>query len=320
MSTQSLSWIDAYLVVRTEALIARESSGERYPRTTNADVMMLASIFDPFLRSYGSDGLKCRWRVLRDELARVLLADPNDTYPCNALFWSTLDGAVVYFDERAVEPPAAALWDDMIVQLRTAAERRNAGPKGDGPFKHFDAKTFDDLYLAQYQYLRDLRGADTLAPDAGASGFPKPIPRTTNADVLALTKYWSAQLASVPRVFGHEGVEKKWKEAADTVAVTATKADPSVVYPHNNAFWRVLGTTAAHIAAADEAPGNASMFLDSVVHSLESLPGRVADVVGEGAGIVAKVGGAAAAGFLGEFKTPLLIGGGLLAVYLLARD
>ncbi|MEP6990415.1 MAG: hypothetical protein ABJA80_05740 [bacterium] len=323
MFNASQTWIDAFLVLRTEALGARgfdAACGERYPRTTNVDVMMMAAIFDPFVRTYGSDGLELRWRELRDELARALLADPHDTYARNALFWSTLESAIVYFDERAIEPPATALWDGLVVQLRTSPERRNAGPQGDGPFEHFEAKTFDDLYLAQYQYLRDLRGADTSPPEAGTMGFPKPIPRSTNADVLALTKYWTAQLASVPKVFGHEAVEKKWKETADTVAATATKADPNAVYPHNNAFWRVLGTTTTHIATADEAPGKAGMFLDSVVHSIEALPGRVADVVGDGARVVAKVGGAAAAGFLGAFKTPLLIGGGLLAVYLLARD
>lgn len=32
-------------------------------------------------------------------------------------------------------------------------QRRNVGPFGDGPFRHFDAKTFDDLYACSGQSL-----------------------------------------------------------------------------------------------------------------------------------------------------------------------
>ena len=321
-STRWTSWIDAFLALRSEAFGARgfdTSLHQRCPNTTNADAITIVAIFDPFVRTHGRDGLELRWRDVRADLARAMLVDPRETYARNSVFWSTLEATCARFDDQAIEPPDASTWSGLVAELSAPIERRNAGPAGDGPFKHFDVKTFDELYLAQYQYLRELRGADVLAAEAGSNGFPKPIPRTTNADVVLLADYWSKQLANVRKVFGHESVEKRWKEIVADVDASARRGDPKAVYVHNNTFWRVLGTTSTHVATADEAPSSSSLALDSLVHSIEALPGRVADVVSGGAEAVAHVGGAAALGFLSAFKTPLLLGGGLVALYLIAR-
>src|SRR5205823_2420868 len=108
--------------------------------------------------------------------------------------------------------PIAEVWNGLFDHLGEFAELRNVGPSGDGPFKHFDnVKTFDDLYNAQFKYLRELRGFDNLNPEPGMGGANDQIPRTTNGDVVLLADYWGRQLADVKEVFGHDGVVKKWK-------------------------------------------------------------------------------------------------------------
>jgi hypothetical protein len=232
----------------------------------------------------------------------------------------------VFLDDLAVDPPASALWDALIEHLGTEVVR-NAGPSSDGPFGHFDGvKTYDDLYLAEYKYLREKRGADNLPAPHGVTGMQKPIPRSTNADVIALAAYWSKQLDGTKHVMGRDAIDARWKVALADVDKLARAAKPDDVYSKNNEFWRVLGDLAIYIAAAEEAPSSWNLATASLTESLHHLPETLAHVAEEGADLVAtaahavgKVANEAGKGLFAGFGTPLLIGGGLIGLLLLSR-
>ena len=329
MSLHIHSWVDGHLAVRERAYQTRGfvelDGGARWPRTTGADVIAIAAIVDPPIKRHGTPGVLRRWRATLADLQREALAVPHDTYSENRSFWSTFEFVVVFLDDVAVTPPGAAVWDALLVEVGTY---RNVGPDGDGPFKHFDnVKTYDDLYNEQSKYLRQLRGFDEMEPGPGMLGASKKIARTTNGDVVLLADYWSKQLADVKEVFGHAGVEQRWKDAMADVNAIARKGDPSAVYPKNNGFWRILFDTAVHVAVADEAPSKWDMAKDSIKDSVKHLPdtlstaaSKTADLVAGAAHAVGKVANEAGKGLFSGFGTPLLIGAGLIGLFLISRN
>src|SRR5205085_12496705 len=139
-----------------------------------------------------------RWISTTLDLERIALRAPHAVYRENRSFWSTLSAACVYLDAESTTLPGPQIWSALLSQLSDSRLARNAGPSGDGPFKTFEGvKTFDDLYTAQFKHLRDLRGADDIDPDPGMTGGRRPIPRSTNGDVVQLADYSSRQLATV---------------------------------------------------------------------------------------------------------------------------
>ena len=307
----------------------------RWPRTTGGDVISIAAVLDATLREqplrFGGHGLARRWRACADDLEHLALVAPSSEYVENRSFWQTLQPVCVYLhSQRALLPPAE-LWDALLAELAEPLELRNVGPKGDGPFQHFDGvKTYDDMFIAQFKYLRGLRGADKLKPDAGAKGPEKTIPRTTNGDVVLLTDYWTNQLRAVKRIPERDSIDAQWKVLRAAVDVART-ADPNALYPKNNAFWRVLQRTAIHIAVADEAPSATDLAIAAIKQSLGSLPETFKDgakAVGDSASSIAggiaqgvgKVANEAGKGLFSGFGTPLLIGAGLVGAFLLARN
>jgi hypothetical protein len=324
------TWTDGYLAVRGRAYETRGSieldSGARWPRTTGQDVVAIAALFDRALRVHGTPGILRRWHATLADLEHEALVAPHATYRENSAFWSSLETASVFLDDLAVTPPSPALWDALIEQLG-AQPARNVGPSGDGPFGHFDGvKTFDDLYLAEYKHLREKRGADNLAAPAGVAGAQKPIPRATNADVIELATYWSKQFANAKHVMGHDSMEARWKTIVADVDKLAKPAKPDDVYAKNNEFWRALGDLSIQIASADEAPTAWDLVSASVNDSLHHLPENLAhaaeagaDFVASAAHAVGKVANEAGKGLFAGFGTPLLIGGGLLGLFLITR-
>jgi hypothetical protein len=274
-----------------------------------------------------------RWTLTLSEMETDAMPAPRKTYANNRAFWSTLEAAAVFLDDLAVSPPREGVWHALINAIG-AREPRNVGPSGDGPFKHFDnVKTFDELYAAQYKYLLELRGFDEMDPPPydensyGTLGSKKKIPRTTNTDVLALAGYWGKQLEDVKEVFGHAGIEKRWKLLMADVGKHAMYGNPTEVYPENNRFWRCLSDTAIHIAVADEAPSKWDMAKDSIKDSIKHLPDTIehaaskgVDVVASAAHAVGKVANEAGKGLFAGFGTPLLIGGGLIGLLLITRN
>jgi len=329
MTIEIKTWTDGYLALRQLMFELRGKdeleTGARWPRTTGDDVLFIAALFDYPLRVCATPGLAARWRMVLGDIERLALIGADTDYPENQMFWSVTAAAAVFLDDAGVEVPSSLTWEATLDVLRGAY--RNVGPKSDGPFKHFDGvHTFDDLYIAQLKYLRELRGEDVMEPPAGVSGGTRPIPRTTNADVIALADYWSKQLADAKHVMGHDGVVKLWKAATADVDQIARKGDRAAVYAKNNAFWRALSTTAIQVAIADEAPTSLglakSAIKDSALHlpeTLEEAASKGADLVASAAHALGKVANEAGKGLFQGFGTPLLIGAGLLGVFLLSR-
>jgi hypothetical protein len=324
------TWSDGYLATRYRAFETRGfvelDSGERWPRTTGEDVIAIAALFDRAIKGHGTPGVLNRWAATLADIEADAVQSPHKTYFANRTFWSTLESATVFLDDMAVSPPAEALWHALITAIGAHAPR-NVGPNGDGPFKHFaNVKTFDDLYIEQFKYLRDLRGTDKLQPPAGMGGGERPIPRTTNADVIALADYWTKELGSVKHVMGHDAVAKAWQMALADVNRLARKGDPKAVYPKNNELWRTLSTTAIQIAVADEAPTTWDLATAAIKDSVTHLPETVkhaavegVDLVASAAHAVGKVANEAGKGLFQGFGTPLLVGAGLLGLFFITR-
>ncbi len=330
-------WNDAYIELRHRAedvrgfveLDPETARSIRWPRTIGADVIAIAALVDPFIRQIQNEALRQRWRTVRLDIARHAIPAPGTIYAENRVFWNTLVRAFVFLASIDAPLPDTAQWNALLDQLGDVLSLRNAGPKGDGPFKAFDAKTFSDLFLAQLEFLRTERGFDKVAAIAGETGGTKDIPRTTNSDVVLLADYWSKQLASVKKVMGHDGVVKKWNAALVGIDA-ARKAEPNAIYAANNAFWRALQTTAVQVSVADEQPSEWDLALDALGDSVKYLPENlrdgakalasgVSDVatgIAKGVGVVA---GSAGKGFFAGFGTPLLVGGGLLGLFLISR-
>ena len=331
MSAHIHSWIDGHLAVRHRAYETRgfvELSGVsgRWPRTTGADVVMIAALVDPAMRANGTPGVLRRWHATLEDLERNALKAPRATYAENRAFWSGFEAATIFLDDMAVMPPAPELWDALIAELSAP---RNAGPTTDGPIAHFDGiATYDDLFNAQLKFLIDKRGSDTLDQPPGFMGGSRPIPRTTNSDVLQLATYWTNELAKVKHVFGHDGVVARWTPVVADVDKLAKPGKPDDVYAKNNEFWRE--------AAAGRDPGRGvRRGAEQVGHGRRlgqgqhhaparrtsaSAASKGADLVGERGARVGKVverGGQGAALGLGA---PILIGAGLLGVFLISRN
>lgn len=323
------TWLDGYLALRHRAFETRGSieldTGDRWPRTTGAEALAIAAAFDPVVIKHGTPRVLRRWRTTLGELQRDAYADLHHTYSGNRVFWLTLETVATVLDGLSLRPPAQRAWNGLLDSIGTGP--RNVGPRGDGPFKHFDdVKTFDDLYNAQRRYLGELRGVDRMPPDGGAPGSERQIPRTTNADVIALADYWTKQLADVKTVMGTTGVTQAWRVAVVDVNTLARTGDPNAVYAKNNAFWRVLQPTAIHVAAADEAPSKWDMVTESVKDSIVGLPDTISSVATKGAEVLesaAQTAGqlvnAAGKGLFSGVGAPIAIGAGLLGAFLLLR-
>jgi hypothetical protein len=332
MSRPIHNWIDGYVTIRDHAYESRgfvEVDSEtldvaRWPRTTGADVIAIAAVVDPFVVRHGTPGLLRRWHAVRADLERDALLAPNETYVHDRAFWHALEAVVVLLDDVDAPVLATSVWDALLVELST---RRNAGPSGDGPIAHFDGiKTYDDLFNAQLKLLRERRGEDSLDQPAGFSGGKRPIPRTTNADVLQLATYWSSELAKVKHTMGHDGVVTRWTPVLADVDKLAKPGKADAVYAKNNEFWRELQEVAVQIAVSDEAPSRWQMVVGAVTDSITHLPRTIENVASKGAELIAgaanavgRVANEAGKGMFAGFGTPLLIGAGLLGVFLISR-
>jgi len=333
-------WQTAFAILRDAAMQGRgfvafgDDETPAYPRTTGADAVAIASLIDPIVREppFGHLGATTldAWLGALDGLVQDALASPVREYVSNESFWRALADVCIELDVERAPFPSGALWSALIDELVAAVDFRNVGPSGDGPFRHFDGvRTFEDLFNAQHKHLSELRGSDKLDPPPGLGGGTRIIPRTTNSDVIQLADYWTKQLKSVKRVFGHKAVEDRWYQAVGHVNFLARAGNPDAAYPNNNVFWRALQNTAFHVSAADELPSDTEMFFQALNESIHSLPDRVkagAQAIAGGAGAVAegagKIVNQAAKGLFSGFGLPLLIGAGVVVggVILLARS
>ncbi len=324
MSAHVHSWIDGHLALRERAYESRgfvdinpgtHASG-RWPRTTGSDVIAIAAIVDPAVRANGTPGVLRRWHATCADLRRDALTAVHETYPENRTFWASFESAAIFLDDVAVAPPSPAIWDALIDQIGAPVEPRNAGPTEDGPFAHFDGlKTYDDLWIAQRKYLADKRGSDMQPPPTGFGSGPSPVPRTTNGDVLQLATYWTDRLSSAKHEMGHDGIVAMWHVALADVDKLAKTGKPDAVYAKNREFWASSWRVAVQIAISDEAPSKWDMVVSSVKNSVTHLPESLehaASVIGD----VAKQTGK---GLLAGLGAPVLVGAGLIGVFLISR-
>ena len=329
MSQHIHSWLDGHLVVRDRAYQTRGfvqlESGARWPRTTGADVVAIAALVDAAAKRYGTPGVLRRWHATLADLQRNALRSPADIYLENQTLWASLESTAIYLDDVAAAPPSPVLWDALLDEL---SARRNVGPTTDGPIAHFDnIKTYDELFNAQLTFLREKRGADTLEQPAGFSGGSRPTPRTTNADVLQLATYWSNELAKVKHVMGHDGVVARWTPVLADVDKIAKPGKPDAAYAKNNEFWRELQEVAVQIAVSDEAPSRWDMVVGSIAESVKHLPATLTTVASKGAELlegaahaVGKVANEAGKGLFAGLGAPVLIGAGLIGLFLVSRN
>jgi hypothetical protein len=215
----------------------------------------------------------------------------------------------------------------IAIARRDGPARSLRGAKNDGPFAHFVAKTYDDLWRAQRDYLAQLRGYDQPEPPPGMGLRGLKIPRTTNADVLQLADYWGKELAKAKQVMGYKAAVEKWRTAMIDVDRYAKTGEPDEMYPKNNELWHTLSDVSIQIAIGDEAPSKWDMAVDSLKYSVTHLPDTLehaaqksVDFVADAAHAAGHIVNEAGKGLFGGLGTPLLSGGGLLGVYLLTRS
>ncbi|HEY1811008.1 MAG TPA: hypothetical protein VGG74_01540 [Kofleriaceae bacterium] len=313
------SWAEGYLALRDHAISARGvvelDSGVRWPRTTGDDVVNIAAFFDPSVRDAATPGLLRRWRAALDAIKHEALVAPTLTYAENHEFWKAVALASIALDDNAMPIPHAVSWHRLLGSISQHAPR-NASPESAPPFGPFPGVTaFEDIYLAEYKLLGQLRGSDVMKPPLGFAGVDKPIPHTTNADVLQLAAYWGAQLGAAKRIMGTDAVTTLWHTAMLDVDKLARSGKPTDVYPKNNEFWRTLGNISVHVAVAAEAPTSWDIAKDTATH----LPDTLERAAGAAASAIADAGHVVKEGVIAALKKPLYLGGGLVALYLLTR-
>ena len=215
----------------------------------------------------------------------------------------------------------------IAVAQRGGVARQLRGAKEDGPFAHFDEKTYDDLWRAQRDFLAQKRGFDQPEPPPGMGLRCLKIPRSTNQDVLQLAAYWGKELANAKQVMGYKAAVERWRTVMVDVDQYARSGKPDDVYPKNNELWHVLNDVSIQIAIGDEAPSKFDMAVDSLKYSVTHLPDTLSHAASKSVDFVAGAAHAAGhivneagKGLFGGLGTPLLIGGGLLGVYLLTRS
>jgi hypothetical protein len=320
------SWSDGYRAIRERAEVLRGVCDDG-PATTNADVIAIAAVLAPAIQArsiqFADDGLGRTWRDVLYGLERNALgADPTKPYVANAAFWSVIEPLCAYLDET----PVPELWTALADHLGEDSIR-NAGPKQDGPFAHFEAKTYDDLWRAQRDFLAEKRGFDQPPPPTGTGMQGLKVPRSTNQDILQLATYWSEQLAKAKQVLGYKAAVEKWHAVIADVETHAKTGKPDDVYAKNNEFWHVSNDIAVQIAIGDEAPGNWDLFVDSLKDSVTHLPqtlehaaSKSVDFVASAAHAAGKIANEAGKGLFSGLGLPVLIGGGLIGLYLITRS
>ena len=317
-------WAQIYAALYRHAIAARgtlilypDTDDEvRWPRTTGADAAALVAFFDGFFRTLHTHaGVWRQWHACVDAVVHELLhAAPQHTFAGNRALWDCLARSAVLLDANQIPAPPAA---PVAALFGVFDQHRNVGPSGTPPFAPTGVATFDDLWVAQFKHFRELRGVDRTPQQ-------KNIPRTTNREVITLADYWSQQLAKVKVISGRRTVAARWQTTREQVDRVARPGAPDATYPYNIDFWSTLQNLAVHVAVADEAPTQWDLALEALHDSAIQLPSTITHAAttvasGVSAGVSA-VANKIGTGIYATIKTPLLIGGGVLGLFLLARS
>ncbi len=175
-------------------------------------------------------------------------------------------------------------------------------------------RDYVDMHTALRLYFAEQRGIDLA--------YGMKVPRTSNADVLALVPLWDrAADRSRTDVVGVKGAIASWRQVAAEVARLTSGADATATYPENVAFWRTSQRLAVRLQVAAEEPPDVE-FVDALVSNIKKLPGRIASVGGllsdaasgaaDAAGGALEGGTSAIARGLTPLLKPIAIGAGIL--------
>ncbi|TMQ20525.1 MAG: hypothetical protein E6J91_03680 [Deltaproteobacteria bacterium] len=308
----------------------------KVPRTTNADVLQLATYWTSALAQVeikrrqmgphgpealhgaGIDGEIRRWReALRDVDNYATTGDPATTYPKNEAFWRATGSVSITVAVIDDAPPPFEMLTDTIVQrmpvqqLPISRNRyRNATYPGEGTNESMWDKVHDDFVQA--------RGFDTRDALPGRVGRPMKIPRTLNAEVIKLAAYWNDAwhklesrrgiLGNLPTEHGLDTLKKRWQAVMKDVHDIAEPGKVEDVYPKNHEFWRESFELAQTLDLFNELPSK----LDIAWDVTKTLPDRFADVVGKVAHAIGDVANRAAEGVTSGLGKPILIAGSVV--------
>ena len=293
------------------------------PRTTNADVLQLGTYWYEALahvelvrRAMGHPGIQILESAGMDgEIRRALPLfvdldtfatgeDPHAIYPRNEAFWrgtASLAATLAVIDHA----PRSFTMDLDTDPPRPLTERRNATYPGEGTFKKMWDRQHDDFVKA--------RGFDTR--DALPGGRPMTIPRTLNAEIVKLAEYWNAAWMGLQnQILGNPPSERLdplrlgWQAVMKDVYDIATPDKRDDIYSKNHEFWRQTFELAQTLDRFKETPSKFEISIDVP----QTLPDRLAQVVGQIADAVGDIAHKAGEGVTSGLGKPILIGGSVV--------
>lgn len=296
------------------------------PRTTITDALYLVWFWSDALAqveraplatsraaaaTLGLRGVRRRWEIAVDAVNEAAdTMDPEMVFPGNHALW------------RAAGSLAAtlAVLDEAPISVERGAGPRNGYP-GEGAFETRWDKQHDDYVKA--------RGCDLREPPAGRVGRPMKIPRTHNADILALAAYWngawqrlelSRAAGAFPTEHGLDTLKKRWEAVMKDIDATARPGKADDVYARNHEFWREAFELAQTLDLFKELPSKFDIALGIAKELPERIGYAVGDVVSDVTRIVGEAAQQAGKGLLTGLGKPLIIGGGVaLGLFLLLR-
>jgi hypothetical protein len=252
MTMAITSWLRGYFATRERTaelrglaeINAGTSERRAWPRTTGADVIMIAAIVDPALRAYplrwGGHGIGRRWRVCVDDLERFALPAPRDEYPPNPSFWSAIAAACVYLHASQAPLPEQPIWSALLDRLGTQSH----------------GGTMIDSWTQAYIELRRCAEVARGVSDGDSLEWP----RTTGADVLALGAPFHGFVHGVePDAPGGVAVARRWRQAMLAVERAAIVA-PEEIFAGNRTFWSALAQLCAFLDSVYAAPPDRAMW------------------------------------------------------------
>ncbi|HEU4729260.1 MAG TPA: hypothetical protein VFT22_15270 [Kofleriaceae bacterium] len=210
-----------------------------YPRTTVRDAFSIALVFDAAIHHHAPSALAGRWAAETETLASTP-EHSSEVYLGNRSLWEILAIAAIELDRAHVAPPPPALIEDAMRALGTTPRdpgRTAEDDSGTLLVTVLTAPTWQAMFLRQLEFFRVLRG-ETL----GDNLFMPSVPRTSNADVLALATYWADQLAAISDGGGiYRRVRAScWREVLHQVMHRARRGMPHDTFAHNAAVWTAL--------------------------------------------------------------------------------
>jgi hypothetical protein len=149
----------------------------------------------------------------------------------------------------------------------------------------------------------------------GANGAA--IPRTTHADVAALTAWWHGEytralLRSITTL-GNDKSQKsrtEWTQAKAIIDSQTKAAEPAALYPDNEWLWqRALPRLAIYLESLKVVPSDAELIVSSVKETVAEHAEAAKNLAKDAAGSITEAGERA----LSMLKTGAIIAGGVLA-------